>query len=218
MNGSNFLDSEWGIWTVMFGLSFTIAPDLGPFVLLAFIVRIAYLVGRAVWRALDRAGSATLGALRRRAEKKDAEYAGPSEQELKEAEERAKLRVQHQQRREDARVACEMLFQLHAHALGDRFSKEVFEDFMRRYLGDARAPEDVESRAKQLQEIILQHVQQIDPPAPTHTIDSLTKWYQQTKALIDSLDVAERYKQAQLISLNRRYVDLMQALLENLQP
>src|ERR1019366_3520455 len=121
-------------------------------------------------------------------------------------------------RRENARVQCEVLFQLHTHTLGERFPKAVYDEFVKRYLGDDRTPVDVEQRAKQLQDAILEHVAQIEPPKTPYTIESLTDWYKKTKKQIEDLTVDDRYKQAQLAQLNARFAELTQALMETLHP
>ncbi len=91
-------------------------------------------------------------------------------------------------------------------------------DFVHKYMGDGRPPEEAEERGHQLQEIILQHAQEIQPPQKPYTIESLADWYKTTKQLIDGLPVDARYKQAQMAQLNARYTELMQSLLENLRP
>lgn len=136
----------------------------------------------------------------------------------KETEKSAKEYAADQKRREDARAACELLFHRHSHVLTDRFTKETFADFISKYMGDGRPPDDVEERGSQLREIILQHVHQIEPPKKPYTIESLAEWYRATKELIDSLPVEARYKQAQMAQLNARYAELMQSLMESLQP
>mgnify|MGYP006915209446 CR=1 FL=1 len=85
-------------------------------------------------------------------------------------------------------------------------------------MGDEQSPEYVEERGRQLQDIIKQHVEQIEPPPKAFTIESLATWYQTTKQLIDKLPVDDRYKQVQLAHLNARYAALMQSLMEALQP
>lgn len=135
-----------------------------------------------------------------------------------EAEARTRAGALAQKRREDARTACELLFHRHSHVLAGRFHKETFADLVQKYMGDNRPPEEVEERGKQLQDIMLQHVHQIEPPDKPYAIESLTEWYKKTKELIEGLPVDQRYKQAQLAQLNARYAELMQELMENLQP
>lgn len=130
----------------------------------------------------------------------------------------AATKAEAQKRRANARAASELLFHRHAHILGSRFPKASFDDFLTKYMGDNHSPEEVEARGHQLQDIILQHVQSIEPPKTPFTIESLAAWYKKQKQLVESLAVDDRQKQAQLAQLNARYAELMQTLMENLQP
>ncbi len=123
-----------------------------------------------------------------------------------------------QNRRAGARATCELLYHRYAHALGDRFPKSALDDFLTKYMGDNHPSEQVEERGHQLQALILQHVNQIEPPKTPYTLKSLADWYRQTKDQIEGLPVDDRYKQSQLALLNARYAELQQALMETLQP
>lgn len=155
---------------------------------------------------------------RRREEEEYRRTAPERERARKEAEKTLQVQTQSQKRRDDARAACELFYHRHAHALGDRFPKEAFEDYVKKYLADGHPPEYVEERSRQLQEILRQHVEQVEPPKTPFTIESLADWYQTTKRLIEALPVDERYKHAQIAHLNARYAELMQAQMETLQP
>ena len=52
-------------------------------------------------------------------------------------------------RREDTRSACELFYHLFAPELGERFSQAMFDDFVRRYMGDDRAEEVARSLSLQ---------------------------------------------------------------------
>ena len=121
-------------------------------------------------------------------------------------------------RRADARIACELFFSLYAHDIGDRFPKQSFDDFVRRYLGDEQPPELVEERAAQLRESIQRHYEQVNPPEKITDLGQLARWYEKHKRKIERLSVGDSYKQDYLIQLNERYADLTQQLLENLEP
>lgn len=122
-----------------------------------------------------------------------------------------------QKRRETARIECEVLFHQHAHRLGNRFSKEAFDDFVRRNMGDGLEPEIVEERSRQLKTIILSHVEQIEPAKPK-SVEALTEWFNSTKRAIEKLPIDDRQKQSQIGQLNQRYAELMESLLEDLRP
>jgi hypothetical protein len=123
-----------------------------------------------------------------------------------------------QKRRADARAACELLYHRHAHVLGNRFPKASLDDFLTKYMGDNHSPEEVEVRGRQLQDIIREHAHGIEPPKTPYTIESLAEWYKKQKEVVEKLAVDDRQKQAQLAQLNARYAELMQSLMETLQP
>jgi len=132
------------------------------------------------------------------------------------AEEEEKTRVT--QRREDARVACELLYNLHAPDLKERFPKEAFEDFVSKYMGDEQPPELVEQRAGQLQSTIQQHYQQVNPPENLTDLGQLACWYEKQKKTIERLNVHRSYKDDYLVQPNQRYAELTQNVLEKLEP
>jgi hypothetical protein len=121
-------------------------------------------------------------------------------------------------RRTDARIACELLYRLYSHDIGERFPEDSFDDFVRRYLGDEHPPQLVEQRAAQLRESIQQHYEQVNPPEKITDFGQLARWYEKQKKKIERLDVGQTYKDDYLIQLNERYTDLTQRLLEKLEP
>lgn len=139
-------------------------------------------------------------------------------QELAERQHQTRQFAADRRRREDARAACELLYQLHAHALGTRFPKESFDDYLRRYLSDGHAAEDVERRAAQLQDIIHRHVEGADAPPKHLSIEALNAWYQKTKETIERQSVEKKFRDVQTASLNQRYMQLMQELMEEMKP
>lgn len=62
-----------------------------------------------------------------------------------------------QDRRRDARAACELLYLQLAPEIGSRFSMSMFSAWVDKYLADDYAPEEVERRAEQLKGILRQH-------------------------------------------------------------
>ena len=84
-------------------------------------------------------------------------------QELERRQRENETQEEAQRRREEARTACERLFVLHAPEIKDRFPRETFDGFVTKHLGDGRPVEYVERRAKDLQEIILDHLRKVVP-------------------------------------------------------
>lgn len=123
-----------------------------------------------------------------------------------------------QKRREDARAKCEIFFGLHGPEIRSRFSKAMYEDFVRRHLGDDHPPDHVEERARQLLDLLQDHLDRIEPPEKPMDVGDLAAWYKETRAQIESLDLDERTKRVQVSQLNARYAELVQEQIENLQP
>jgi len=136
------------------------------------------------------------------------------------AEEEA-LRLAEQEvsrRRENARVSCELLYNLYAPDLTDRLPKETFQDFVGKYMGEDQPIDIVEERAAQLQTMIQQHYEQVNPPEKLTDLGRLVRWYEKQKKKIERLNVDPSYKEDYLVQLNERYADLTQRLLEKLEP
>jgi hypothetical protein len=117
-------------------------------------------------------------------------------------------------RREDARAKCEIFFGLHAPEIGARFSKAMYDDFVRRHLGDDHTPEHVEERARQLVELLERHLDKIEPAdeAP-QTIGDLTTWYEQATAEIEARVTNARIRNTSLAQLKEQYAERLQQIL-----
>jgi hypothetical protein len=133
------------------------------------------------------------------------------------SQERAAARKEDQERlrREEARKDCELLYALYASELGDRFSRAMFDAFLDKYLNDSQPAEAVERRAKELQQIIRQHLECVRPGP--RTLTELTRWYEKQKREFEQLPDGPMRRSA-LAKLMRRYSDLSDELLEDMQP
>ena len=167
---------------IAFGGTLGLAWIILPVLLLAYrftvgaMIAMARRVGRAIWSyVIERRRRLQESAERQFAEADFACSAPDRERARKEADERANRRDQDRRRRETARAACEVLFELHAWELASRFTREMFDEFVRRHLGDDKAPELVEERAQLLQAIIRKHVEKVEPsekPPATAELDA----------------------------------------------
>lgn len=133
-------------------------------------------------------------------------------------EARARANAEAQRRRQDARVACEVLYNLHAPEIGTRFPRELFHEFLARHLGDNHPPEYVEERSRQLQEIIRAHLERVEPPKKKRTVEELAAWYATMRETIERQPIDDRQKRVQLAQLNLRYRDLVNDVMETLEP
>jgi len=162
---------------------------------------------------------------RRQSQQQTAEPLSPEKEEAvleaeREAEEQRRREVQRQielsKRREEAIAACEVLFHLRAPDIGNRFSREQFDEFVKKYMGEGKPIEVIEDRAGDLQQLIQQHYESVHPPMRFTDLSALTAWYERQREQIRSLSIKDVYKKDFLIRLNERYAELTQETLENL--
>jgi hypothetical protein len=121
-------------------------------------------------------------------------------------------------RREDALIACELLYALREPDIGDRYPRERFQEFVSNFLSDGKPVDVVERRAVELQLLIQQHYEAVNPPGQFRDLAELTTWYEKQLTLIENLGIADIYKRDYKVQLNERYSDLTARLLESLEP
>lgn len=144
---------------------------------------------------------------RRREEQEYARQAPERERWQRAAEERERLEGEAKKRREDAHFDCELLYSLYARDIGERFTRQMLDQFMEKYMGDAHAPDVVERRAEQLQDILRQHYEQIHPPPKFTSVEQVTAWMQREKSAIEALPVEDRVKRRLLAEVHRQYAE-----------
>lgn len=160
---------------------------------------------------------------RRRREAEEWERTAP-ERNRCEREEQARLfeeqrtREKAKRRRQDVMVACESLFLLYAPEIHERFTREQFDDFTKKYMAETEPSELIEVRGQQLQTLIREHHNKVNPPEKFHSLQELATWYQEQKRQIEALPIDDSFKQDYLVQLNERYADLTQKVMENLAP
>lgn len=140
------------------------------------------------------------------------------ERALREAEVRAEADGRARRRKEDARASCELLYASYAAEIGQRFSKDMFDDFVKKHLGDERDAEYVEQRAEQLQAVLRQHHENVRPVPKFKDMVELAAWFQAQKKEIEGLPIDDRAKRTHLANLNRRFQELMSEHLEHSGP
>lgn len=123
-----------------------------------------------------------------------------------------------QRRRSEARANCELAYSLHASEIAKQFPKTMFDAFLQTYMSDADHPDDVERRGKELQRIIDQHRQKVQPEKHPRTIQQLAEWYLREKGRIEALPLDEELKLEHAAALDMRYAELTQELLQGLEP
>lgn len=145
-------------------------------------------------------------------------YAPERERDRLQAEANAQTQTETQRRREDARASALLSFSFYAAKLGPRFTREMFDEYIRKYMGDEHPAELVERRGKELIAIFEKHLLDVQPAKQPTSIESLGQWYQQTKTQIEGLGLDEGVKDVRLIDLEKRFNDLLSKQLEESEP
>jgi len=119
-----------------------------------------------------------------------------------------------QRRRDDARARCELLFTLYVPEIGNRFTRPMLDAFLKNYMGNDKSPDEVEERAKQLEEILNQHRSVVRPAPRFKDIEDLAHWYVTEKHRIENLPVDPMFKEQHLVQLHTQYAELTQQVME----
>lgn len=144
---------------------------------------------------------------RQRREHETWRRAAPEREATRRAEEAA------QKRRADARARLEFLYHRHGPEVQARFPRPLFDEFLQKHLSDHQSPEDVDSRARQLEELLLSHVAHVTPKPQFGSLADLAAWFGDQKTQIDAMPDG-RLKSSLLARLNARYAELTQEHLE----
>lgn len=135
------------------------------------------------------------------------------EQAAREAEVRAKMEGEAQRRRDRARARCELLYSEHAKVIGEAFRKEMFDDFIAKYMNDHRSPEEVEEWGEQLHGSLTRVIEGITPAEKHNDLDGLMAWYEGTKAKILNSEMTDTAKKAHLSELSEEFSSRMTRML-----
>lgn len=156
---------------------------------------------------------------RRRIAQAEFERTAPERERARlQAEADARVRADAQRRRDDARASALLSFSFYSAKLGSRFSREMFDQYVREYMGDEHSADVVARRGQELIAIFERHLADVQPPKKQTTIESLTKWFSETKAQIEALPLDDSIKEPRLIELEVRYNELLAAHLEGTAP
>ena len=121
-------------------------------------------------------------------------------------------------RRKEARSKCELCFNLHEADIKDRFSRQMLQEYMTKYMGDSETPETVERRAEELRALIDGHREAVGLGDRPQSIDQLARWYLEEKGRIEALPLDAGLRDEHLAQLEIRYADLSQEILEKARP
>lgn len=138
----------------------------------------------------------------------------------------AEIALQHQiatdsqVRRENARLACELMYAQYLPEISARLPREQLDAFMRRYMTDSHNPTEVERRGRELQAIIERHGDPapVTPIVPPQNLEQLARWFVVECERIDALPVDEDLKDIHMVQLNKRYEELSNTLMKEIRP
>lgn len=108
-------------------------------------------------------------------------------------------------RRDETRARCDMLYNLHAFVLKERFPPEAFEKLKQRYLRDDLNPTDFEARAKQLCDIVNQHAANAGADGSQSSIEELVDELQRKHEQINSSNLDDLMKQSLNLALDEQF-------------
>ncbi len=120
-----------------------------------------------------------------------------------------------QQQRADARADCEMLYQLYAVDISERFPRQALDEWIAKYMGDDQSAGNVHRRAEQLRKIIIHHREQVKPTPKFSDLTQLANWTSQQEEEIKSLPIDGRLQRMLLANLKVKNAELATQILEN---
>lgn len=138
------------------------------------------------------------------------------EQERATREEEVRSTRRDQKRRETARSRCEVLYHLHAPEIGKRFTRPMFDDYLRKYMGDSRDPDEVEERAAQLEALLMDHVERVQPAPKFKSLEDIARWFEDQKRELAKLP-DDKLRQTMLAKLKARYTEITTEFLEEMR-
>lgn len=134
--------------------------------------------------------------------------------ETSEAEMEALRHREAQRRREKVRLQLELAYVQAAPKISSWFSRQMFDDFVQRYLNDNLPPEDVEENGIQLHATIQKHLEESQQPPEIQTMEDLTDWLLAEQQRIQGQSMDASQKNGQLLDLHQRYLALASRLVQ----
>jgi hypothetical protein len=135
-------------------------------------------------------------------------------EEARKAEIAIRQEESNQRRRDDALAQCEVVFSRISPDIAARFSRRDFDAFVKKFMGDNRSPDEVESRRDQLLKLMHDHQLAEKPQPKFRTLEELAVWYATEKAKIANLPLDEESREDQLIQLNRLFAEWSEKVMQ----
>jgi hypothetical protein len=173
-----------------------IAMLVAGFFYRTFVVPTLEVIGFLLWPLRALVG-AVRDPVRRKADSLRYEY------ERVEREREAGTKRREQKRRENARARCEVLYHQHAPEIAKRFTRQMFDDYLRKYMGDNLEPEEVEARSEQLQSLLKGHLEKVVSPLSLKSLDEILTAFDVRIAKVRTSALDERDKEVILVELEQ---------------
>jgi len=127
------------------------------------------------------------------------------------------VQIEMRRRRDKARLTVELTYAMSMSEMNSQLPRDMFENWINRYLGDHLPPEDVEENSKHLQEMMTQQkkiAQQMANSNSGTQLEDLNHWFLDEQRRIQndmSIDLGE--KQRKLLDLQQMYTSLVNRVL-----
>jgi hypothetical protein len=119
-----------------------------------------------------------------------------------------------QRRRDRARMQLELAYLQGQPVISTWLPRPMFDDFLRRHLGDHLSSEEVESNARQLLAALGQHQDQVQGRAKFVSFEELADWLLAEQQRIQSMALEQPLKQTQLIDLHQRDLNQVRKMVQ----
>ena len=170
------------------------------FFLWEYVVSIPFRLMAKMLRSMQRTSKAREATLKVERERRQREDEWKRGQPIREREAREKM--SDQQRREDARSRVELFFNVNAPELKNRFTREMLDDYVKRYMGDDKTAQVVEERAAALLKTIQQHLDKVVSPIRNLSFDEILAAFEARKIKIKQSALEEQDIKTLLIQLD----------------
>lgn len=108
-----------------------------------------------------------------------------------------------QKRRDNARFACQMIYDRHRTTLASKFMPQQLQDYFAEFLTDDHDVRQVEDRAQRLKELLLELIEDSGGNRKFKSLADVCEFYRQEREAIDALDLPEDIKDSLRADLAR---------------
>ena len=134
-------------------------------------------------------------------------------QRAQQVEEAARIEAE-VERKQAARLSCDLTYERFAAECGPRFPREQYEAMVERYLTSDLSVEIYKTNAQQICDLIRDQAARVDPASKFDSMEDLERWFSDNTDRVERLDISEHLKADTLTRLNIRYSDMARKLLE----